>query len=185
MGYIEFTGSKVIADKGYDSSKIYDCVHLVFDDTAFIPLRSNSTQDTPKGKCGIDLTLHSHYFEKARGIYRSKYVCPLDEKDRPDSCPKDNCYSYKNFSKDNFRHFIFRNSDYFKNIYSKRTNIESLFARIESILSHTKLRSVNSVSLEANLINLFFITSAFLAVSMGRTDLIASINSTRSTFIRT
>ncbi|KLO21345.1 hypothetical protein X275_09435 [Marinitoga sp. 1197] len=51
MGYLEFTGSKVLADKGYDSAKIYDFVHLVFDGSAFIPLRSNSVQHTPESCC--------------------------------------------------------------------------------------------------------------------------------------
>lgn len=185
MGYLEFTGSKVLADKGYDSSKIYDFVHLVFDGSAFIPLRSNSSQDHPKGDCGIDLKVHSHYHESQRDIYRVKFTCPLSKEDRPDSCSKNNCYRYKNFSNDNFRHFFLRDSDFFKKIYSKRILIESLFARLESILSHTKLRFVNSVSLDANLINLFFIASAFLAHSMGRDDLIFSISGTKSSFVRT
>jgi hypothetical protein len=55
MLYLEVTGSKVIADKGYDSSKIYDFVHNVFGGIAFIPLRANSSMDIPKGDCGITL----------------------------------------------------------------------------------------------------------------------------------
>ncbi|KLO21344.1 hypothetical protein X275_09430 [Marinitoga sp. 1197] len=115
---------------------------------------------------------------------RSKMLCPFVKEDKPDSCSKLNCYRYQNYSKNNFRMFLFRNSDFFKKNYSKRPLIESLFSRLESILSHTKLRFTNSVALEANLINLFFIASAFLAHDMGRDDLLTSIKSTRSNFVR-
>ncbi|KLO22524.1 hypothetical protein X274_07925 [Marinitoga sp. 1155] len=130
MGCLEFTGSKVLADKGYDSSRIYDFVHLVFDGSAFIPLRSNSVQYMPKGDCGVDLELHSQYFEKNRGIYRSKFVCPFVKEDKPDSCSKLNCYRYQNYSKNNFRMLFFRNSAFFKESYSKRPLIESLFFKV-------------------------------------------------------
>ncbi|APT76869.1 hypothetical protein LN42_11130 [Marinitoga sp. 1137] len=68
--------------------------------------------------------------------------------------------------------------------HSSFAYILSLFARLESILSHTKLRFINSVSLDANLINLFFIASAFLAHSMKRDDLIFSIKQTKSSFVQ-
>ncbi|GAB6189616.1 hypothetical protein JCM30566_13570 [Marinitoga arctica] len=111
-------------------------------------------------------------------------LCPFDEHNRPNSCSKSNCYRYQNYSKDNFRMSLLRNSNFFKKNYSKRVLIESLFSKLESILSHTKLRFINSVSLDANLINLFFIASAFLAHDMGYDDLITSVKSTRSAFVR-
>ncbi|NUV00531.1 hypothetical protein XO12_10715 [Marinitoga sp. 1154] len=141
-----------------------------------------SVQHTPKGDCGVELKFHSKYHESERDINRVKFICPLAN--RPDFCQKKNCYRYQNFSDHNFRMLLIRNSDFFKRNYSKRSLIKSLFSRLESILSHTKLRFTNSIALEANLINLFFIASAFLAHDMGRDDLLTSIKSTRSNFVR-
>ena len=167
---LSLTGFNFLADAAYDSSDLYDFVHLESKSTAFIPLRTSSKKPLV-GDCGKPLSLHSHYRETKRNILRNKYVC-----DNPSYCPlnKYNCYAYRNFSKDDFRSFLNRDSSSFKKVYKKRTLIESIFSKLADMTNSTSLRCKNSVEVECNLSNLYLIASAFLAHSMGRDDLLAS-----------
>jgi len=137
---------------------------------AFIPLRSFSKKELI-GECGKKLVKHSHYLESKRNIIRNKFVC-----DDPSNCPlsKSNCYGYRNHSKYDFRRFLNKGSPFFKEIYKKRTLIESIFSRLESSNGTTSLKYTNAVQLECNLSNLFLIASALLAHKMGRDDLLSS-----------
>jgi len=167
---LNFHGFNLLADAAYDSHDVYDFVHLETDSTAFIPLRISSKKPLV-GDCGNPLSLHSHYFESKRNIFRDKYVC-----DNPSNCPlnKHNCYAYKNFSKDDFRSSLNRDSSSFKKVYNKRTLIESIFSKLADMTNSTSLRFINAVEVECNLSNLYLIASAFLAHNMGRDDLLGS-----------
>lgn len=168
--YLDLSGFNFLADAAYDSSDLYDYVHLIAGSIAFIPLR-NSSKKRLVGECGKKLIKHSHYLESKRNIYRTKFVC-----DDPSNCPlgRSNCYSYRNYSKYDFRHFLNRESPFFKEIYKKRTLIESIFSRLESNNGTTSLKYTNAMQLECNLSNLFLIASALLAHKMGRDDLLSS-----------
>ena len=163
-------GFNLLADAAYDSHNVYDFVHLESESTAFIPLRTSSKKPLV-GDCGKPLSLHSHYFESKRNIFRDKYVC-----DDTSNCPlnKHNCYAYKNFPKDDFRSFLNRDSSSFKKFHNKRTLIESIFSKLADMTNSTSLRFINAVEVECNLSNLYLIASAFLAHNMGRDDLLGS-----------
>ncbi|TDX17502.1 MULTISPECIES: transposase [Petrotoga] len=167
---LDLSGFNFLADAAYDSSDLYDYVHLKTGSIAFILLHSSSKKGLV-GECGKKLVKHSHYLESKRNIYRTKFVC-----DDPSNCPlgKPNCYSYRNYSKYDFRRFLNRDSSFFKEIYKKRTLIESIFSRLESNNGTTSLKYTNAVQLECNLSNLFLIASALLAHKMGRDDLLSS-----------
>ncbi|MFA6997456.1 MAG: transposase, partial [Defluviitoga sp.] len=147
---MNLTGFNFLADAAYDSSDLYDFVHLESESTAFIPLRASSKKPLV-GDCGKPLSLHSHYRETKRNILRNKYVC-----DDPSNCPlnKYNCYAYRNFSKDDFRSFLNRDASSFKKVYKKRTLIESIFSKLADMTNSTSLRCKNSVEVECNLSNL-------------------------------
>jgi len=178
VSHLEFTNFSLLADKGYDSIKNYDFIHKQLNSTAFIPLRKSSFKPL-KGKCGKVLSFHSKYFDKYRNHFRCKYICS-----DPSNCPlhRSNCYRYFDFSKDNFRMFLDRNSSKFKNTYKKRTLIESIFSSLSRLSNSTSLRFINSVNLDCNLANLFLISSALLAHSIGRDDLLASPKSLKYSF---
>ena len=87
---LNLTGFNLSADAAYDSSNLYDFVHLQSESTDFISHRTSSKKALVDD-CGNPLSLHSHYFESKRNIFRDKYVC-----DDPSNCPlnKHNCYAY-------------------------------------------------------------------------------------------
>lgn len=174
LGFLEIDSFNVLADKGYDVIRFYDYVHEQVGGKAYIPLK-NSFNNQFVGDCGKKLSFHSHYFDKKRQHFRFKYKC-----DNNSNCfgAKKCCYRYKDHSESNFRELLSRKSVDFKKRYKKRTLIESIFSKLESIFKSTSLRFVNSVQLDANLSNLYLIASAFLAHKLGRDDLIASPKST-------
>ena len=71
---LNLTGFNLLADAAYDSSDLYDFVHLQSESTDFIPPRSFSKKPLVID-CGKPLSLHSHYRESKRNILRNKYVC--------------------------------------------------------------------------------------------------------------
>jgi len=74
INLLNLTGFNLLADAAYDSSDLYDFIHLESESTAFIPLRISSKKPLV-GDCGSSFSLHSHYRKTKRNILRDKYVC--------------------------------------------------------------------------------------------------------------
>jgi len=136
-----------IADKGYDSNKIYDAIRDVYHGDCFIPINPRNTKNLkklPVGNpiCEAGLAMHRDGRFTEKGFTRQKFCCPFKRTAHLHDCP---C-SHKNFKKggkatgctkyfplpDNYRLSINRDSRHFKSVYSLRSECERYNSRFKS-----------------------------------------------------
>ena len=137
-----------IADKGYDVKKIYNQVKELYDGECIIPLNKRNTKNPkllPQGNpvCEAGLAMWKDGKFSDRGRTRQKFCCPLKASKNTDCpCHHKNFYNGKKHrgctkyttipDEDDLRLSIDRNSRYFKNNYSLRTECERYNSRFKN-----------------------------------------------------
>lgn len=135
-----------LADKGYDVKNIYHQVKKLYDGECIIPLNKRNTKNPkllPHGNpvCEAGLAMWKDGKFSDRGRTRQKFCCPLkSSKDADCPCHHKNFYNGKKHRgctkyrtiPDDLRLSIDRNSQYFKNNYSLRTECERYNSRFKS-----------------------------------------------------
>lgn len=134
-----------LADKGYDSKKIYTQISQLYNGECFIPLNkrgSKQLKTLPNGNpiCEAGLAMHRDGIFSDQGRTRQKFCCPF-KRSKSNSCPcnhknflngKKNrgCTKYQTIP-DDIRLSMDRNSRTFKQNYSLRTECERYNARFK------------------------------------------------------
>lgn len=133
-----------LADKGYDVKNIYNQVHLLYDGECIIPLNTRNTKDTkllptgvPVCQAGLAMNRDGKCYDRNR--IKQKFCCPYK---LSGTCPIEHpkffnekknrgCTKYITIPND-LRLSIDRNSRYFKNNYSLRTECERYNSRFKN-----------------------------------------------------
>ena len=146
--FLPVTECTFLADKGYDAKSIYNQVRELYDGECIIPLNKRNTKNPkllPQGNpvCEAGLAMWKDGKFSDRGRTRQKFCCPLKSSQNTDCpCHHKNFYNGKKHrgctkyvtipDEDDLRLSIDRNSKYFKNSYSLRTECERYNSRFKN-----------------------------------------------------
>ncbi len=146
--FFPVTECTFLADKGYDVKKIYIRVKELYDGECIIPLNKRNTKNPkllPQGNpvCEAGLAMWKDGKFSDRDRTRQKFCCPLKNSKNADCpCHHKNFYNGKKHrgctkyttipDEDDLRLSIDRNSKYFKNNYSLRTECERYNSRFKN-----------------------------------------------------
>lgn len=146
--FLPVTECTFLADKGYDAKSIYNQVRELYDGECIIPLNKRNTKNPkllPQGNpvCEAGLAMWKDGKFSDRGRTRQKFCCPLKSSQNMDCpCHHKNFYNGKKHrgctkyvtipDEDDLRLSIDRNSKYFKNSYSLRTECERYNSRFKN-----------------------------------------------------
>lgn len=146
--FFPVTECTFLADKGYDVKKIYNRVKELYDGECIIPLNKRNTKNPkllPQGNpgCEAGLAMWKDGKFSDRDRTRQKFCCPLKNSKNADCpCHHKNFYNGKKHrgctkyttipDEDDLRLSIDRNSKYFKNNYSLRTECERYNSRFKN-----------------------------------------------------
>lgn len=138
-------GAIFLADAAYDERDLYNFIVGQLRCRAFFPINPRNQQQLknfgPHGKplcdAGVEMKSHGVWVEGLRT--RAKFRCPLHGKKNPQHCPLQKpcfsdgkaygCTKYLDITND-ARAAVPRDSDFFKNTFSMRTEVERYFARL-------------------------------------------------------
>ena len=144
--FLPVTECTFIADKGYDVKNIYNQVKNLYDGECIIPLNKRNTKNSkllPQGNpvCDAGLAMWKDGKFSDRGRTRQKFCCPLKSSTDADCpCHHKNFYNGKKHRgctkyitiPDDLRLSINRDSRYFKDNYSLRTECERYNSRFKN-----------------------------------------------------
>lgn len=146
--FLPVTECTFLADKGYDVKIIYNQVKELYDGECIIPLNKRNTKNPkllPQGNpvCEAGLAMWKDGKFCDRGRMRQKFCCPLkSSKNAGCPCHHKNFYNGKKHrgctkyvtipDEDDLRLSIDRNSKYFKDNYSLRTECERYNSRFKN-----------------------------------------------------
>lgn len=144
--FLPVTECTFLADKGYDVKNIYNQVNELYDGECIIPLNKRNAKNPkllPQGNpvCEAGLAMWKDGTFSDRGRTRQKFCCPLKSSQNADCpCHHKNFYNGKKHRgctkyitiPDVLRLSVDRNSNYFKNNYSLRTECERYNSRFKN-----------------------------------------------------
>lgn len=188
--YFSLEKSIVIADKGFDSKKNYNCIKDDLNGIAIIAKNKRNTKDSESiaaGNliCPAGLAMHKDGKQYLKDYIKQKYRCPFAQSQNDLLCPcnhpkyfnnakKRGCIKYKSIGTD-YRSSVDETSKYFKNLYSKRTECERHNARLKNLnLEYVSVRNFNSVQ---NLYTLGHICLLSVAIAAKKQNLDSMIKS--------
>jgi hypothetical protein len=190
--WLTLTETFFIADKGYDVRDIYNFVRDELHGHCFIPLNIRSSKKDRKALacgnllCDAGLAMHKDGRQYLKSHIKQKFCCPFRTSTDDSLCPckhpryfngKKNrgCVKYASTGID-YRASINRDSDYFKSIYSLRTESERYNSRWKSL--NTDKASVRSMAAIENLNtigHICLLALAVAAVKSGKTNCLKSL----------
>lgn len=181
-----------IADKGYDVKNIYNFVRDDLHGHCFIPLNKRGTKKDRKALtggnliCDAGLAMHKDGRQYLKSYIKQKFCCPFRTSKDDSLCPcnhpqylngKKNrgCIKYSSTGTD-YRASINRDSDYYKSIYSLRTESERYNSRWKNL--NTDKASVRNMAAIENLNtmgHICLLAVAVAAVKSGKTECMRSL----------
>jgi len=181
-----------IADKGYDVRDIYNYVCNELHGHCFIPLNQRSSKKKRKSLssdnllCDAGLAMHKDGRQYLKSYIKQKFCCPFRTSKDDTLCPcnhskyfngKKNrgCVKYVSTGTD-YRASINRDSEYFKSIYSLRSESERYNARWKYL--NTDKASVRNMAAIENLNtigHICLLALAIAAVKSGKTNCLKSL----------
>ena len=144
--FLPITECTFLADKGYDVKNIYNQISQLYNGECIIPLNKRNTKNPkllPQGNpvCEAGLAMWKDGKFSDNGRTRQKFCCPLkNSKNEVCPCHHKNFYNGKKHRgctkyitvPDDLRLSIDRDSQYFKNTYSLRTECERYNSRFKN-----------------------------------------------------
>ncbi len=181
-----------IADKGYDIKDIYNFVRDELHGQCFIPLNKRSSKNGRIALscgniiCDAGLAMHKDGRQYLKSYIKQKFCCPFRASKDNSLCPcnhpkyfngKKNrgCVKYSSTGTD-YRASINRDSDYFKSIYSLRTESERYNSRWKNLnTDKASVRNMASIENLNTIGHICLLAVAVAAVKSGKTDCIKSL----------
>lgn len=178
--FLPITECTFLADKGYDAKNIYNQVHVLYKGECIIPLNKRNTRNSkflPQGNpvCEAGLAMWKDGKFSDGGRTRQKFCCPLkSSKGAVCPCHHKNFYNGKKHRgctkymtiPDDLRRSIDRESKYFKNSYSLRTECERYNSRFKNTGQERMwVRNKNSVTNLNTLAHISLLTVAIAAIT--------------------
>lgn len=183
-----------IADKGYDIRDIYNFVRDDLHGHCFIPLNKRGSKKGRKALscgniiCDAGLAMHKDGRQYLKSHIKQKFCCPFRTSKDNSSCPcrhpkyfngKKNrgCVKYSSTGTD-YRASINRDSDYFKSIYSLRSESERYNSRWKNL--NTDKASVRNMAAIENLNTMGHICLLAVAVAAAKSGKIDCMKSLKN-----
>lgn len=190
--WLDLDETYFIADKGYDIKDIYNFVRDTLHGHCFIPLNQRRTKKNRKTlACGNPICEAGFAMQKdgrqyLKGSIKQKYRCPFNSSKDDSACtcnhPKyfnganrRGCIKYISTGTD-YRASINRDSDYFKSIYSLRTESERYNSRWKNLnLDKASVRNLAAIENLNTVGHICLLAVAVAAVKSGKTDCMKSL----------
>lgn len=190
--FLSLENSTIIADKGFDSKANYDYIKYKLKGNAIIAKNKRNTKNAKSIPCGnllcdAGLAMHKDGKQYLKGSIKQKFRCPFAGSKNNSSCPcnhpkyfngakKRGCIKYKIVSID-YRSTVDETLEYFKNLYSKRTECERHNSRLKRLnLEYVKVCNMNSVQ---NLYTIGHICLLSVAIAAKKNNLDSMLKSVK------
>lgn len=137
--------------------------------------------------------MHKDGKQYLKGSIKQKFRCPFAESKNNSSCPcnhpkyfngakKRGCIKYKTVSID-YRSTVDETSEYFKNLYSKRTECERHNSRLKRLnLEYVKVCNMNSVQNLYTIGHIFLLSVAIAAKKNNLDSMLKSVKKLKRAF---
>lgn len=181
-----------IADKGYDIKDIYNFVRDDLHGYCFIPLNKRGSKKGRKALtngniiCDAGLAMHKDGRQYLKSYIKQKFCCPFRTSKDDSLCPcnhpkyfngKKNrgCVKYSSTGTD-YRASINRDSNYFKSIYTLRTESERYNSRWKNLnMDKASVRNMAAIENLNTIGHICLLAVAITAAKSGKTDCMKSL----------